>query len=87
VWAELKDVLERLAGRRIPASFDQPRPGDQPCYVSDIRKATRVMGWRPQVGTDEGILLVWQWIQENESLLRRAIDPTDTTGRREERVS
>lgn len=87
VWAEFNEVLERLSGRRITASFDQARPGDQPCYVSDIRKATRVMGWRPEIGTDEGIRLVWQWIRENEPLLRRTIDSTDTTDRREERVA
>jgi CDP-paratose 2-epimerase len=90
VWAEFKDVLERVAGRRIHASFDEPRPGDQPCYVSDIRKATRVMGWRPEVGKDEGIRLLWQWIRENESVLRhflQAMDSTDTTSQRgKERV-
>ncbi|MCE9533152.1 MAG: SDR family NAD(P)-dependent oxidoreductase [Planctomycetes bacterium] len=85
IWAEFKDVVETLAGRRISVSFDKPRPGDQPCYVSDIRKAARVMGWRPEVGTDAGIARLWAWIRENESVLRtflRAMDFTDTTSGR-----
>lgn len=72
VWAELEGTLDRLAGRRIPASFDEARPGDQPCYVSDIRKARRVMGWQPEVGAEEGMGRLWQWIQENEAVLRRS---------------
>ena len=30
--------------QRIPVRFDRWRPGDQPCYVSDIRKAGRSHG-------------------------------------------
>ncbi len=90
VWSEFKGVVERLTGRRVPVSFDRPRPGDQPCYVSDTRKAARVMGWRPEVGKDEGIALLWRWIRENEPVLRtflRAMDFTPTTGGRRRKES
>lgn len=85
VWVEFKQLVERLARQSIPVSFDKPRPGDQPCYVSDIRKAARIMGWRPQIGKDEGIAQLWGWIHENEDVLRTflpAADFTDTTSGR-----
>ena len=49
VWMEFGKLLEELKGEEIPVSFDQWRPGDQPCYVSDIRKAACHMGWEPQI--------------------------------------
>jgi CDP-paratose 2-epimerase len=76
IWAEFKEMLERLAGRRIPVSFERSRPGDQPCYISDIRKADRLMGWRPEISKDKGIAQLWNWIRDNESALRSFLGAT-----------
>jgi CDP-paratose 2-epimerase len=68
IWAEFGPMLERLAGRLIPVTYSDWRPGDQPVYVSDIRKAERELGWRPLVSVEEGIERLWKWIDENPGL-------------------
>ncbi len=63
--------LAALNGQEIPVRFDSWRPGDQPCYVSDIRKAERVMGWRPTVDKETGIGRLWEWVAANPQLFQR----------------
>ena len=68
VWHEFARHLAALKGERIPARFDAWRPGDQPCYVSDIRKAERMLGWRPAVDKETGIRRLWEWVAANSHL-------------------
>jgi CDP-paratose 2-epimerase len=63
IWQELQPRLERVSGRRLSVTTQEWRPGDQPVYVSDIRRAQRDFGWRPQVGIDEGLKRLWSWAQ------------------------
>jgi CDP-paratose 2-epimerase len=71
VWFDFKPVLERLFGRKIEPKFLDWRPGDQPIYISDIRKAKRDFGWEPKVGVEEGIKKLFDWVSANKSLLRK----------------
>ena len=68
VWAEFGPILERLAGRSVPVSYGDWRPGDQPVYVSDVRKAGRELGWQPRVGVEEGIQRLYHWVVANRHL-------------------
>ena len=68
IWAEFGPILERLAGRPIPVTYSDWRPGDQPVYVSDIRKAERELEWRPLVSVEEGVGRLWKWIDTNPGL-------------------
>lgn len=68
IWREFGPMLERLAGRPIPVSYADWRPGDQPVYVSDIRKAERELGWRPQVPVAAGIERLWRWVDTHTAL-------------------
>jgi CDP-paratose 2-epimerase len=68
IWAEFGPMLERLAGHPIPIAFGDWRPGDQPVYVSDIRKAERELGWKPQVSLAAGVDRLWQWIDTHAGL-------------------
>jgi CDP-paratose 2-epimerase len=70
IWREFGEFLAELSGKPIPVRFDRWRPGDQPCYVSDIRKARRHMGWQPQVDMETGIRRLWQWVSHNKNLFR-----------------
>jgi len=73
VWQEFGPMLERLAGSALPVTFSDWRPGDQPVYVSDIRKAERVLGWRPKVTVEEGVERLWRWVDANTTLFERAV--------------
>ncbi len=66
IWAELRPRLEQLAGRKLHVRMHDWRPGDQPVYVSDTRRAQRDFGWQPRVGVDEGLRRLWQWAQAVE---------------------
>jgi CDP-paratose 2-epimerase len=79
VWKEFGPRLEELAGRRIEVLFGDWRPGDQPIYVSDIRRAEEDLGWRPTVDPDRGMAQLWEWIDGNVELFAdadRALTPS-----------
>lgn len=66
---ELLEMMRTEFGYRVEPSFAQWRPGDQPIYVSDIRRAREELGWEPAVGRDEGIWKLHDWIRENVAIL------------------
>jgi CDP-paratose 2-epimerase len=74
VWHEFGAMLEALNGRKIAVEFSDWRPGDQRCYISDIRKAHALMGWTPLVSKDEGIRRLWDWVASNPEIFGREIE-------------
>ena len=68
IWAEFGPILERLIGHPIPVSISDWRPGDQPIYISDIRKAERELGWHPAVGVEVGIRRLYDWVTTHQHL-------------------
>jgi CDP-paratose 2-epimerase len=69
IWSETGPMLEALCGRTLDVRYGKWRPGDQKIYVSDIRKAERELGWKPQVAPKEGLARLWQWAHENRDQL------------------
>ena len=77
---ELVDLIAELEGRRPEVSFGPWRPGDQACYVSDIRRISRATGWRPRVGVREGVARLHAWLASagldaTERLRRARVEP------------
>jgi CDP-paratose 2-epimerase len=70
IWTEFGSILEGLFGREISVSYKDWRPGDQPVYISDIRKAGQDFDWAPKVGVQDGISRLYGWVQENIDLFR-----------------
>jgi CDP-paratose 2-epimerase len=64
IWHELRPRLEQLADRPVHTRLDEWRPGDQPVYVSDTRRAQRDFSWQPLVDVDEGLRRLWDWALE-----------------------
>lgn len=62
---ELLQALEKFSGRRVEHSFADWRPGDQPVYISDIRRAEELLDWRPQVQVSEGLERLYTWVSQN----------------------
>jgi CDP-paratose 2-epimerase len=68
---EATNYLEKRLGRSISISHvESPRKADTVIYITDNRKAERTLGWKPQVGIDEGLDSIVAWIAENEAELR-----------------
>jgi len=65
---ELVQIMRTEYGFRVEPSFSDWRPGDQPLYVSDIRKAGKELGWKPVVTPREGIDRLHTWIEEHRNL-------------------
>ncbi len=70
---ELLAFLEKRFNKKIPVSRSEPRAGDQPVFVADIRKAERELGWRPQIDPLPGIGLLIDWIEANRADVERVV--------------
>lgn len=68
VWTEFRPLLENLLGKPIKTKMKEWRPGDQPVFISDIRKAQSLLGWQPKIGVEQGIRRLYNWVKENQSL-------------------
>jgi CDP-paratose 2-epimerase len=68
VWAEFGPMLEKLLGRPLPVGRGDWRPGDQKVFVADIRKAEKVLGWKPKYNVEAGIKQLFDWVSANKNL-------------------
>lgn len=65
---ELVKYIEKRRGGKLPYTFSQWRPGDQKCFVSDIRRVERELGWKPATGCQQGLEQLYDWVAQNHSL-------------------
>jgi CDP-paratose 2-epimerase len=66
---ELIQFIESELKIRLNLKFSSWRPGDQPLYVSDLRKSKKMLGWKPIVSTKQGLVEIIRWTQDHASLL------------------
>ena len=72
IWIEFAPLLSRLLGKQVQAEvFRGWRPGDQNVYFSDIRKASRDFGWRPETSIESGVYQLVKWVLENQGLFEK----------------
>jgi len=68
---EATQMLREKTGRAPDITIEtEPRKADQVIFISDSRKAERVLGWKPQVTPSEGYDRILAWLRENEADLR-----------------
>jgi CDP-paratose 2-epimerase len=65
VWAEFGPLLAKLHGAPVAVTQSGWRPGDQKVFVADIRKAERMLGWKPKHGVEDGIRQLYDWVHRN----------------------
>lgn len=68
IWSEFGALLKNLKGTVVKVDMTDWRPGDQPCYVSDIRKAQTRFGWYPMIDKETGIQRLYEWVATNLKL-------------------
>jgi CDP-paratose 2-epimerase len=66
VWYEFSPILEELLGRSISVTYGDWRVGDQPVYISDIRKMEYDLRWCPTISVREGITRLFEWIRDHQ---------------------
>src|SRR5215204_4917141 len=72
VWGEFGRFLTTLGTETLNVSFEDWRSGDQRCYVSDIRKAGDLLGWKPLIDKESGIRRLGEWVSANRALFTPA---------------
>ena len=60
-------------GKVIPVSHAEPRAGDQPVFVADIRKAQRELDWHPAIDPLPGVEKLLHWIEQNRADVERVV--------------
>ncbi len=70
---ELLDRIAALTGDAPDVSFSDWRQGDQRYYVSDTRAAQQALGWSPQVGVDEGVRRLHDWLLAHHPALQESV--------------
>jgi CDP-paratose 2-epimerase len=68
VWTEFGPLLEKLLGKPLPVTHGDWRPGDQKVFVADIRKAEKVLGWKPKFSVEKGVQQLFEWVSTNREL-------------------
>jgi len=71
---ELADTIKRLIGRDVPVRVDgervRPEKSEVDRLFSDSGKASRMIGWKPEVSLEEGLARTIEWIRGHKELYR-----------------
>ena len=67
---ELVGLLERLTGHTPICEARAPQPGDVPLTWADISKSERLLGYRPAVRIEEGLVRFIDWYRTADPIRR-----------------
>lgn len=65
---ELVERIEEQLPIEKQIQFAEERSGDQKIYVSDISLAKSILDWSPEVGVDEGLTQLINWVRASHQL-------------------
>jgi len=65
---ELLDYLETTLDKKITPLWDEWRPGDQPVFVCDLKKANDLLDWQPEIRVKDGVVKLINWVRDNAKL-------------------
>ena len=66
---QLAEALARVIGYEGDLAFDATKPDGTPRKLMDVSRLT-AMGWRPQIGLEDGLRQTYGWFLENHASLR-----------------
>ena len=64
---QLVELILEISGKSPEVRYEAARPGGQPRRLSDVRKMSRVLGWKPAISLAEGLRRTIRWYRENGS--------------------
>jgi GDP-L-fucose synthase len=65
----LAEALARVIGYEGRLEFDATKPDGTPRKLMDVSRLT-AMGWRPEIGLEDGLRQTYRWFLENHATLR-----------------
>jgi UDP-glucose 4-epimerase len=60
----LHELCRAVVGGGAPALHEAPRAGDARRSVLDVSRAERELGWRPELGLEDGLRSTWEAVRE-----------------------
>jgi len=60
---ELYELCRKVAGSELEADHAEARLGELQRSVLDVTRAERELGWRPEVGLEDGLRRTWESLQ------------------------
>ena len=73
---ETTTLCEQITGHRITIHGQaETRMADVPLYITDHRKITASCGWKPSQGIEQTLSDIYEWIKDNEALVRTTLMP------------
>lgn len=60
---ELIQKLEERLNKKISFNFQKERPGDQRVYISNIKKAKKILNWQPRISINQGLNRLIAWVK------------------------
>ena len=64
---EIAELLQEVAGIKVPVEFAPRRPGEQQESFINADKAHELLGWTPQVTLPEGLAMTFAWFEQQVS--------------------
>jgi nucleoside-diphosphate-sugar epimerase len=64
------DQIVQLTGGKLQIDRRKVHPADVPATRADVSKAERLLGWRPQIGIEEGLRRSVDWYYANREFAR-----------------
>jgi UDP-glucose 4-epimerase len=64
---EIAELLQEIAGIKVPIEFASHRPGEQQESFVNADKACEVLGWTPQVTLPDGLARTFAWSEQRVS--------------------
>lgn len=63
----LLHLMEEIIGRKAVVEYGPLHPADMLANYADVRKARDLLGWKPQVGLQEGVAQLIEWYRQERS--------------------
>lgn len=70
---DLISLLKKELVVDIIPGYGDSRPGDQPVFVCDIRKAKELIEWEPKVNVSGGVRELIDWVVDNKYILQECL--------------
>jgi CDP-paratose 2-epimerase len=69
---EAVTLVEKLTGKKITTRvLEEPRKADHCIYISDTRKAKRMLSWQPEISMEQGYEDIIRWVKDNRDILKK----------------
>lgn len=72
---ELIGILEKRIGKKAQVKQLPANPADIRASLANVEKARRLLGWRPEVGLEDGIGRLVDWYNAERSWAKEVVEP------------